>query len=77
MYRDRRQDVALEMERNQAAAKQSQVRPSNQVLLSLPPLPVQHPGDDHSTNLSQDRFTNVLITFAVTNENESFNRVVV
>ena len=34
IYRDRRQDVALEIERNQAAAKQSQVRPSNQLLLS-------------------------------------------
>ena len=31
------------MERNQAAAKQSQVRPSNQLLPSFPPLLVQHP----------------------------------
>ena len=46
MYRDRRQDVALEMERNQAAAKQSQVRPSNQLLLIFPPFPARHPGAD-------------------------------
>ena len=32
--RDRRQDVALEMVRNSTAAKQSQVRPSNQLLLA-------------------------------------------
>ena len=49
-YRDCRQDVALEMERNWAAAKQSQVRPSNQLLLSFPPFPVRHPGDDHGTH---------------------------
>ena len=47
MYRDRRQDIALEMERNYGAAKQSQVRPSNQLLLSFPPFPVRHPGADH------------------------------
>ena len=47
LYRDRRQDVALEMERNYAAPKQSQVRPSNQLLLSFPPFPVRHPGADH------------------------------
>ena len=34
IYRARAQDVAQEMERNQAAAKQSQVRPSTQLLLS-------------------------------------------
>ena len=49
LYRDRRQDFALEMERNYAAAKQSQVRPLNQQLLSFPPFPVRHPGADHGT----------------------------
>ena len=33
-------DVAQKMERNKAAAKQNQVRPSNQLYLSLPPFPV-------------------------------------
>ena len=49
LYRDRRQDVALEMERNKPAAKQSQIRPSNQLLLSSPPFPVRHPGADHGS----------------------------
>ena len=40
VYRDRRQDVALKLERNSAAAKQSQVRLSNQRLLSFPPFPL-------------------------------------
>ena len=44
VYRDRRQDVAVEMERNLAAPKQSQVRPSSQLLLNFPPFPVRHPG---------------------------------
>ena len=38
------------MERNKAAANQSQVRPSNQLLPSFPPFPVRHPGDDHGTS---------------------------
>ena len=33
----------------ETAAKQSQVRLSNQLLLSFPPFPVRHPGDDHGT----------------------------
>ena len=40
VYRDRRQDVTLEMERNEAAPKQSQVWQSNQLLLSFPLFPV-------------------------------------
>ena len=43
IYRARRQDVAQEKERNQAAAKQSRVRQSNQLLLSLSPFPERHP----------------------------------
>ena len=49
MYRDRRQDVAPEIERNYAAPKQNQFRPSNQLLLIFPPFPVRHPGADHGS----------------------------
>ena len=44
MYRDNSQDVAQEKERNEAAAKQSQVKQSNQLLLHFSPFPVYGPG---------------------------------
>ena len=40
LYWGRAQDVIQE-------TKQSQVRPSNQMLLSFLPFPVRHPGADH------------------------------
>ena len=43
LYRATRQDVAQEMEGNEATVKQGQLRPSNQLLLSFPPFPVRHP----------------------------------
>ena len=43
MYRARRQDVALEKERNYAAGKQSQEGQSNQWLIRFSSFPVQPP----------------------------------
>ena len=54
LYRAHRQDVAQEKERNEAAAKQSRVRQSNQVLLRFSLFPVRHPvyGPGSSVNES-------------------------
>ena len=41
------QDAPLEMERNKAAARQSKVKPSTQLLLIFPPFPVGHPTHEH------------------------------
>ena len=43
------QDAPQEMERNKAAAKQSTVRPSNQLLLTFHPFPVGHSAHEHAT----------------------------
>ena len=37
-----------EMERNKAAAKQSQVKPTAQLLITFPPFPAGHPAHEHS-----------------------------
>ena len=43
IYQAGAQDAPQEMERNKAAAKQSQFRPTTQLLLTFPPFPVGHP----------------------------------
>ena len=48
MYRAGVQDAPQEMERNKAAAKQSRVRPTTQLLLTLPPFPEGHSAHEHS-----------------------------
>ena len=49
MYRAGVQDAPQEMERNKAAAKQSTVRPTTQLLLTFPPFPVGHSAHEHGT----------------------------
>ena len=41
------QDAQQEMERNKAAAKQSTVIPTYQLVLTFPPFPVGHPAHEH------------------------------
>ena len=52
LYRAGVQDAPQEMERNKAAAKQSKVRPTTQLLITFPPLPVGHPAHEHDTRIS-------------------------
>ena len=50
LYRDRRQDVAQEMEGNEATSDLMAWPGSAWLLLSFSPFPVRHPGDDQGGN---------------------------